>query len=67
MARFKHVTTGAVVSVHDDKSLGSEWEAVTSSSTPARTKKAAAEPVGGQRSEVFVPSGSGRITPAKKK
>jgi hypothetical protein len=29
MARYKHVTSGAVVDVRDDKVLGSEWEPVT--------------------------------------
>ena len=38
-ARYKHVTSGALVSVRDDKVLGSEWEPVKES---APVKKAAA-------------------------
>ena len=43
MARFKHVTTGAVVDVRDDKPMGAEWEPVKDQ-TPVPAKKAAAKP-----------------------
>lgn len=43
MARYKHASTGVVVSVRDDKVLGSEWEPVLvevkASQAPQRSKK----------------------------
>ena len=39
-ARYKHVTSGALVIVRDDKVLGSEWEPVKAN---APAKKAAAK------------------------
>jgi hypothetical protein len=56
MARYKHATSGALVSVRDDKAMGSEWvpfdekTAVKPSDTEkaptprAAAKKAAAKP-----------------------
>ena len=44
-ARYRHVTSGAVVTVRDDKAMGSEWEA-ESDEKPAQkrtAKKAAAK------------------------
>lgn len=34
--RYKHVTSGAVVSVRDDKVLGSEWVAEKAAEKPTR-------------------------------
>ena len=40
VARLKNVTTGAVVSVRDDKVMGSEWVPVTEAAkAPQRSKK----------------------------
>lgn len=39
--RYKHVTSGAVVSVRDDKVLGSEWEAADEAPAKRTTKPAA--------------------------
>jgi hypothetical protein len=44
VARFKHVTTGAVVDVRDGKVMGSEWETVNAASTPPAKKTAERKP-----------------------
>jgi hypothetical protein len=35
-ARYRHVTTGALVEVRDDKVLGSEWEPADKKQAPAK-------------------------------
>lgn len=44
VARFKHVTSGAVVDVRDDKVMGSEWVPVDAASTPPAKKTAERKP-----------------------
>ena len=39
---YKHVTSGAVVSVRDDKDLGSEWVSADAAPTKRTTKAAPA-------------------------
>ena len=41
--RFKHVTSGAVVSVRDDKVLGSEWKSLDEAPAKRATKATAAK------------------------
>lgn len=36
--RYRHVTSGAVVSVRDDKAMGSEWEPVKPEKKPVPRK-----------------------------
>ena len=36
MAKYRNTKTGALVSVRDDKVLGSEWEAVKAAPAPAK-------------------------------
>lgn len=42
--RYKHITSGAVVSVRDDKVLGSEWGPVDEAPAKRAPKAAAAKP-----------------------
>jgi len=44
MARFRNVNSGAVVSVREDKVLGTEWEPADKPAPKRTTKKAAEKP-----------------------